>query len=387
VELRRDDRRTPMTVAEVERLATSSEISKGGKVPVTISGKWFRLKWKGCEPGYITTGCKGACCTHSDGKMYVGVLPREEAALRKRGATVKGGLLQPNEKGMCPFQKEDGLCGLHGTRDKPYGCLIGPVLINDNDTLVVRNRAVKLRCYGGSVPGYVSWRLALDTLLGKAQAERVVGEIKAGADMVQAEMDRERYDNAKRLDGFRRRELWGDGKNPGWTPKDKGEVAKALGGVTARLPILKTTEEKYVLGVVLEPNDGEGEAPLDPDTQGDIYSAAEIRQAAHTFMEKFRHIGHMHRTLIDGKVAILESYVAPVSFDIALDGTAVPSQAKAGGSAAGPYRKAEPPTQHVRAGTWLLGLRIKDDAMWRKIKDDKLTGLSIGGSARRVPAQ
>jgi hypothetical protein len=155
-------------------------------------------------------------------------------------------------------------------------------------------------------------------------------------------------------------------------PRKESKLEKSIG--QDRLAILKTKEERFVLGVVLEPNDGDDGAPFDPDTQRDIYSDEEIRQSCHKFMEDFRNVGLMHRTLVNGKVAILESYISPIDFWVTLDGetfSAKPKDAKA---------------EHVRKGTWLLGLRVKDNAMWQKVKDGEIDGLSIGGSARRVPA-
>ncbi len=118
-----------------------------------------------------------------------------------------------------------------------------------------------------------------------------------------------------------------------------------------RIPLLKTGEERYVLGIVLEPET--------VDAQDDIYSAAEIRDAAHRFMEQYQNIGLMHRGLVNGRVKILESYLAPTSFT--LDGT------------------------QVRKGTWLLAVRVLDDDLWVQVKSGELTGLSMGGSAARAP--
>ncbi len=108
-------------------------------------------------------------------------------------------------------------------------------------------------------------------------------------------------------------------------------------------------EERFVLGVVLEPEV--------EDTQGDIYSPEEVRNACHHFMEDARKIGYMHRSLLGQGAAILENYITPVAFQI--NG------------------------QAVKAGTWLLGLRIHDKGVWQDIKDGTITGYSIGGSALR----
>jgi DNA adenine methylase len=118
-----------------------------------------------------------------------------------------------------------------------------------------------------------------------------------------------------------------------------------------RIPLLKTGEERYVLGVVLEPDT--------VDAQSDVYSSAEVRDAAHKFMEEYRNVGLMHRDSVNGKVKILESYLAPVPFE--LDGA------------------------QVKRGTWLLAVRVLDDGLWSQIKAGELTGFSIGGTAIRVP--
>lgn len=132
-------------------------------------------------------------------------------------------------------------------------------------------------------------------------------------------------------------------------PLERSDMATVLSVLQKRIPLLKTDEERYVLGVVLEPET--------VDAQDDIYSASEVRDAAHRFMERYQNIGLMHRGVVNGRVKILESYLAPMSF--ALDGA------------------------QVRKGTWLLAVRVLDDDLWAQIKTGELTGLSIGGSARR----
>ncbi len=111
------------------------------------------------------------------------------------------------------------------------------------------------------------------------------------------------------------------------------------------------SDERFVLGIVLEPEV--------VDAQGDIYSAEEIRAAAHRFMEEFGGLGLMHRLAVNDQVKVLECYLAPVDFELA--------------------------GARVRKGTWLLGVRVLSDELWQQVKDGELTGFSIGGSARRVP--
>ncbi len=117
------------------------------------------------------------------------------------------------------------------------------------------------------------------------------------------------------------------------------------------LKLHKAADEHYTLCVVL--------APEEEDAQKDIYSADEIRQAAHKFMERFQNVGFMHQKLINKRAAIVESYIAPVDFK--LDG------------------------EKVVKGTWLLAHHVFDNELWKMIKSGEITGLSIGGSAVRTP--
>jgi DNA adenine methylase len=132
---------------------------------------------------------------------------------------------------------------------------------------------------------------------------------------------------------------------PALLPSPRFAVTSAL------LKGVDPSDERFVLGIVLEPEV--------IDAQGDIYSADEIRQAAHRFMEEFGGLGLMHRLAVNDQVKVLESYLAPVDFEIAGVG--------------------------VRKGTWLLGVRVLSDALWEQVKDGRLSGFSIGGSARKVP--
>lgn len=111
------------------------------------------------------------------------------------------------------------------------------------------------------------------------------------------------------------------------------------------------TEERFVLGVVLEPDE--------IDTQSDTYSEDEVRKAAHRYMENFGQLGTQHTDIVTGRLKILESYVAPVAFAVG--------------------------DQQVKKGTWLLGIRAVDDGLWNAIKSGEYTGLSIGGTALRTP--
>jgi hypothetical protein len=118
-----------------------------------------------------------------------------------------------------------------------------------------------------------------------------------------------------------------------------------------QLPILKTNEERYVLGIVLEPGV--------VDAQNDTYTAATIRVAAFKFMEEYGNLGLQHRQYVNGKVKILENWLTKT--DEVIEG------------------------QLIKAGTWMLGVRVNDDQLWDAVKSGKITGFSIGGFATRLP--
>lgn len=145
-----------------------------------------------------------------------------------------------------------------------------------------------------------------------------------------------------------------------YTPSAKravGALKEAIGykEMLARSLRIATTkadgEEHYVLGIVLEPDI--------IDAQDDTYTADEVRAASERFMEMHRNLGLMHKQKVNDKVQILENYIAPVDMLI------------------GDIK--------VKKGTWLMGVRVKDESLWKAVKDGDLTGFSIGGSAIRTP--
>lgn len=135
-------------------------------------------------------------------------------------------------------------------------------------------------------------------------------------------------------------------------PSRPAPVAKAS-PTTKQIQLLKSGEEKIVYGVVLEPTKELNK----PDSQGDIYSAQEVRQACHKFMEDYRTMGLQHREEAGDRVKILENFIAPC--DLTID------------------------SKFVHKGTWLLCARVVDQELWGKVKKGEITGFSIGGIANR----
>ena len=130
------------------------------------------------------------------------------------------------------------------------------------------------------------------------------------------------------------------------------------GGAKGTLRLLakaaEDSDERYVLGIVLEPL-----TEANPDAQGDIYDAPTIKKAAHLYMERFQNVGLQHKQMVSDTVILVESYIAPV--DMAIGGAL------------------------VKAGTWMMAVRVDDDELWKQVKSGAISGFSIGGWATRTP--
>ena len=113
-------------------------------------------------------------------------------------------------------------------------------------------------------------------------------------------------------------------------------------------PVDKADDDEHIVyGVVYEPDE--------EDAQGDMANEIEIRKAAYGFMEKVQSFKVMHKGK-KVKVKVLESYIAPVEFKMAL--------------------------QTIKKGSWVLSVRVLDKKIWKAIKDGDLTGFSMAGYAK-----
>jgi hypothetical protein len=177
-----------------------------------VSAASARLMFTECGPACIEqNGCLGKCCdapTRPSGCM-VTVHATERPRIEALGAVVEGGFIQPRagERG-CPF-KVDGLCSLHATAEKPFGCVASPFTLNKSGTLIVRNRYKMLPCYRGSgakAPAYQVFRSSLDLIFGAQEAARVCAHLEGGGGDIYAEIPAANYailtdnDQAKRTE-------------------------------------------------------------------------------------------------------------------------------------------------------------------------------------------
>jgi hypothetical protein len=111
-------------------------------------------------------------------------------------------------------------------------------------------------------------------------------------------------------------------------------------------------EKRLVTGLVLQPEVVDG--------QGDIMSADVIAQAAFDWLARFgkkTKLGLQHESFMknETRFTLAESYVAPMEFAMG--------------------------TKMIKAGTWLMTVKVLDDELWKAVKDGKITGFSIGGKA------
>jgi len=138
--------------------------------------------------------------------------------------------------------------------------------------------------------------------------------------------------------------------NKKWTMAEAKEWVKehmpAKTEKTWEVPIYKSEEERFVYGIVLQPDI--------IDAQGDTVNKEEIAKAAHSFMENCQKIGVQHNKIVP-QVKIWESYLAPQDMTIA--------------------------GQTVVKGSWVLGVHVLDDEVWGQVKKNELTGFSIKGYA------
>jgi hypothetical protein len=150
--------------------------------PVSVAARVAWQRFHGCDPEYIAIVCHSRCCDAPSrpGGTMITIHRSERAAIEARGGRVTNGLLVT--AGRCTFKDPAGLCRLHDTPDKPFGCIASPwTLSSTGRALIVRNRYRMLVCYAattrrrgrstaGFLPAYVAFRASLDIILGEDRA-------------------------------------------------------------------------------------------------------------------------------------------------------------------------------------------------------------------------
>jgi uracil-DNA glycosylase len=109
------------------------------------------------------------------------------------------------------------------------------------------------------------------------------------------------------------------------------------------VPIFKTDEERQIVyGVVME--------PYENDTDKNWSTPDEIEKAAHHFMEWWREHDTEHTKESIDAVPV-ESWVSPVDMTVN--------------------------DQPVKKGSWVMGVHIRDEDQWEKVKAGEYAGFSI----------
>lgn len=175
---------------------------KDGMIKVKISGKWIKHKFR-CSEDYIRNVCHGSCCTGSD-KVLISLLPDEAERQKQLGYAVKDGKLcaSPTTH-KCPHISPDGLCRIHFTPDKPFGCIASPFTLNKANTLIIRNRYSMMKCHGDGDYAYRVFRASLDLIFGKEEAQRICDYYDHNDGDLTAYMTKENYDKIIYLDSLK----------------------------------------------------------------------------------------------------------------------------------------------------------------------------------------
>jgi len=117
-------------------------------------------------------------------------------------------------------------------------------------------------------------------------------------------------------------------------------------------------ESRYILGVVLEPQDPNAVT----DGGGDVYSAEEIEGAFELWTEGgYGNFDRQHGMLANHEFTLLDNFILRCD--------------EAGIHIRGRF---------IKRGSWLVGARCGDQA-WADVKSGKLAGYSMNGLARRTP--
>lgn len=173
-----------------------------GCVRVKVSGKWIKHKFL-CSEDYIRNVCHGSCCTGSN-KVLISLLPGEAERQKELGFAVRDGKLQacPTTH-KCPHLRPEGLCKLHYTADKPFGCIASPFTLNKAGTLILRNRDSLMKCHGSGDYAYRVFRASLDIIFGEEEAQRICDWYDTHDGDMTAYIPKENYEKIVYLDSLK----------------------------------------------------------------------------------------------------------------------------------------------------------------------------------------
>ena len=118
----------------------------------------------------------------------------------------------------------------------------------------------------------------------------------------------------------------------------------------------RDNEKRLVFGIVYEPDT--------VDAHGDYATEDEIEKAAHSFAHNGAQLKLEHEAPANG-VAVSESYIVRDHG----------------------YKLSEGESStNVKKGSWVIVVKVFDDAIWDAVKKGEITGFSMGGRAKRMEA-
>ncbi len=148
-----------------------------------------------------------------------------------------------------------------------------------------------------------------------------------------------------------KRIIWKAGQSPapdGKTGGNKPEGADAF--ETPLRKLVKSDEKRMVYGIVYGPGQ--------VDSQGEYAEKGEIEKAAYGFMKGLRLLNVDAQHDFDPKAAfVAESWIT---------------------------KGADPLFPDEPEGSWAVGIRVEDEALWASVKKGELAGLSMAGYAAKV---
>jgi len=143
-----------------------------------------------------------------------------------------------------------------------------------------------------------------------------------------------------------------------WSAAEAGSHCSGHGGKfeaakDTAVKMFKADDEKQIVyGVVFEPDFN--------DADDEFVTKDDIEDAAHDYLVNMRRLGDQshqklsHKTEIDDRTDIVESYIAPADFKVG--------------------------EELIKEGSWIVGMKIHDKDLWKETKAS-ITGFSAGGMA------
>jgi hypothetical protein len=142
----------------------------------------------------------------------------------------------------------------------------------------------------------------------------------------------------------------------------KGDDAGDLEDITVTTEFSKTDDERRTVFGWASITEVNGEPVV--DRQGDIMDIEELSKSAYEYVVSSRKGGHQHKRSETGEPLQVSDMIESVVF--------TPEKIEKMGL---------PPSTPIG---WWVGYKVRDDEIWKAVKDGEITGFSVHGKGRRV---